>query len=110
MVLETLLTTLAIITLVASGIVTLPWTSFELRGSALAYHTLARLTRAGLSIVVAPVRALTALDFGSARAVVAHRAVAAAVAGHSAITDRAVLMTGTHRDASPELRSVPGYL
>lgn len=67
MLFETLLTALAVVVLVVSGIVALPWTSFELRGSALAYHTLARLTHISLNAAVTPLRVLAALELRRAR-------------------------------------------
>jgi predicted secreted protein len=45
MVLDTLITVIAIVLLVASGIVALPWTSGELRGSAQAYRMLVSVGR-----------------------------------------------------------------
>jgi hypothetical protein len=45
MLLDTLITVIAIVMLVASGIVALPWTSGELKGSAQAYRMLVAVGR-----------------------------------------------------------------
>jgi hypothetical protein len=91
MLLDTLITVIAIVMLVASGIVALPWTSGELRGSANAYRMLVSvgrmagwgLLRAAEGSLQAAVRHLGHAHFGHAEPQGTVRPAAAGVRARS---------------------------